>query len=152
MKIFNGSLIPNMFPEPQSRFNGCVVFGVNIHNKNHSQKYSLGLLTSLQFGRILPNAKMIYTYRDPMESIPSTLSLLQHVLNQNSFQTFSLEVQHRYYRQIVMGLIDLYRRFWIEYQNNSQGIYIVNQHHLRSQFSTSIHALFEWLEVPIPRR
>ena len=98
----------------------------------------------------LPNAKMIYTYRDPLESIPSTLSLLQAVLHQKfEFQKCSQELQHRYYRRIVMGLIDLYRRFWMEYQKDDTGIYIMNQYRLKRDFSTTMYALLDWLDVPI---
>jgi omega-hydroxy-beta-dihydromenaquinone-9 sulfotransferase len=102
--------------------------------------------------RHIPQAKLIYTYRDPLQSIPSTLSLLRAVLNQKfSFHQSPQEFQHRYYHRITMGLVDLYRRFWTHYQQNSDGIYIVHQQQLRSNFEPTITDLLNWLDVSISK-
>ncbi len=114
-----------------------------------SKVFSWGADVS-QLQNLLPDAKLVYTYRDPLQSIPSTLSLLRAVLNQKfSFHQLPQHIQHRYYRRITLGLIDLYRRFWMYYQQKPEGIYIVNQHHLHSNFAPTIVKLLQWLDVPI---
>lgn len=59
-----------------------------------------------------PQARVIYTARDPREVIPSTLSLLRSVLKKRyAWDRFSKAKQFRYYRRITDALIELMARF-----------------------------------------
>ena len=100
-----------------------------------------------------PDARLIYTIRDPRESIPSTLSLLRAVLDARfGFCRLSTEVQGRYYRRLTHALLELQRRFWLDWHNrcfDRSRVFLLDHQALRSDFKTKMTELLTWLDIDL---
>ncbi|MBM75248.1 MAG: hypothetical protein CMK59_07590 [Proteobacteria bacterium] len=100
-----------------------------------------------------PDARLIYTIRDPRESIPSTLSLLRAVLNARfGFSSLPKIKQQRYYRRITKSLLMLQRRFWTdwhEHRFDRDRVFLLEHRAVKLHFEEQIQELLSWLGVDV---
>ena len=100
-----------------------------------------------------PDARLVYTIRDPRESIPSTLSLLRAVLDARfGLSQCSAEVQKRYYRRLSRALLELQRRFWEDWHQKrfDRGqVFLLEHRSLKIDFEQQITDLLNWLGVEL---
>ncbi len=101
--------------------------------------------------KLQPDVRLIYTCRSPVESIPSTLSLLRAVLGARfGFDDLSKDHQKRYYRRVARALLELQRRFWEDWEAerfDRKRVFLLEQSQLKEEFKESMSALLSWLEV-----
>ena len=102
-----------------------------------------------EFLDYFPSGKVIYTARDPMEVIPSTLSLLRTVLQERyDWNGISQEKQMRYYSRICDALIELMRRFhlaWSTDQIDRSRCLILPYELLKSDFDGVMNRLCDFV-------
>ena len=98
-----------------------------------------------------PDAKIIYTARDPERTIPSTLSLLYGVLCQRfQFQKLDVGLQKRYFHRLRDALIELMHRFHCDYEADrfdKKQVMILPFGRLKNDFPAVMTELSDFLEV-----
>jgi omega-hydroxy-beta-dihydromenaquinone-9 sulfotransferase len=103
--------------------------------------------------RAFPDARVIYTRRDPRECIPSAMSLLTSVLDAElGFHSLPKELQRRYLDRIYDALVELMRRFHQDWSSGAfpqEQVFLLPHQELRSDFSGTMHRLLEWLGHPV---
>jgi len=111
---------------------------------NKGERY-IGKLFSLsgnlpKFQQSFPDAKVIYMIRDPLQVIPSGLSLVTGVLDKK-FNFWSLDetIQSRFIQRLYIALVELLNRFHEDWSNNridKEKVLIVRFDAMMSNFET----------------
>ncbi len=100
-----------------------------------------------------PDAKMLYLARDPVNVIPSTMSLLVGVLDTSaSFWDLPQDVRDRYLARIYAAIIELMRRFhedWTSGAIPKESVKIVRFDRLMSDFENMMDEICEFCELEI---
>jgi hypothetical protein len=79
--------------------------------------FSLGLRLPL-FLQKFPDAKILYTARDPVEAIPSAMSLVTGVLDKRfGFWKLPAETRQKYLDRLYLALVQLLRGFYEDYSS-----------------------------------
>ena len=103
--------------------------------------------------RAFPDAKVIYTQRDPRECIPSAMSLLTSVLDANlGYSSLPAASKQRYLDRIYAALVELMRRFHEDWSSGAfprEQVFLLPHHRLRTDFEETMHSLLAWLEHPL---
>ncbi len=116
-------------------------------------------ITTLRVKTLLkryPDAKIIYVVRDPLETIPSGMSLLTGVLEQSydMFNSAKPEDLSRYLENLYQGSVYMYRAFHESLKNGdipAENVKIVRYPSLMSDFENTMKGLVEFLEIdPAP--
>jgi hypothetical protein len=109
-----------------------------------------------QFLGEFPDAKILYTVRDPAETIPSTLSLLSSVLDRRfGFWSLAPDIRARYCQRLQRGLITLLRRFDEDRRSGripANRVHIVRYERLVGDFEGAMGAILDFVgHRPEPR-
>ncbi len=98
-----------------------------------------------------PDAKMLYLARDPVNVIPSTMSLLVGVLSQaGDFWELPEPVRERFLTRIYAAVIMLMQRFhddWTEGRIPKENVKIVRFDRLMSEFEVMMDEICEFCEL-----
>ncbi len=126
----------------------------NLISNKHDQY--IGKLFSLSgnlpaFQKRFPNSKILYMIRDPLNLIPSGLSLVTGVLDKKfNFWSLDEKVKERFIRRLYNALVQLMNRFqndWVKGNINKKNIYLVNFDTMMDDFETLMHEVLEFIDV-----
>ena len=126
----------------------------NLISNKHDQY--IGKLFSLsgnlpEFQKRFPNSKILYMIRDPLNLIPSGLSLVTGVLDKKfNFWSLDEEVKKRFIKRLYNALVQLLNRFqddWVKGNINKKNIYLVNFDTMMSDFETLMHEILEFIDA-----
>jgi hypothetical protein len=122
---------------------------------NGNDQY-IGKLFSLSgnlpaFQREFSDSKILYMVRDPLELIPSGLSLVTGVLDKK-FNFWSLEdtIKKRFIKRLYNALIQLMNRFqddWVNEKIDKKSIYLVRFDTMMTDFETLMDEILEFINV-----
>ena len=104
-----------------------------------------------QFLEEFPDAKVIYMVRDPMNVIPSTLSLVSGPLDQRfGFWSQPEEKRQRWVRHVCDGIVDLYRGFYDDWNAGllpPESVFVCTYDRLVGDFEGLMTDLLVFLDV-----
>ncbi len=120
-------------------------------NQLIAKMFSLSVRVS-KYLEYFPDAKIIYTIRDPMETVPSGLSLVTGVLDGKFGFWTRLENKKRneYIERLYNGLLDLSIRFHISYANTEfppEKVKIVPYQRMMNDFEAIMNEIFEFIDI-----
>ena len=125
-----------------------IVFGKN--------KPYLGKLFSLStslpaFQKRFPDAKILYMIREPLNVIPSGLSLVTGVLDKRfGFWNLDKEIRDQYLLRLYNALIELLKRFHYDWVNNNidkSKVLIVKYDKMMSNFDDLMNDILKFVDV-----
>ncbi len=103
-----------------------------------------------EFMEEFPDAKILYTVRDPVAVIPSTMSLVLGVLEKAfGFWNKPEEVRKQWIERMYAGLIMLFRRFhddWTSGRIDHDRVFIVRYDRMMADFDGLMAEMCEFLE------
>ncbi|TAL67315.1 MAG: sulfotransferase [Bacteroidetes bacterium] len=126
----------------------------NLISENHEQiigkLFSLGVRLP-KFLEYFPDAKILYTLRDPLETVPSGLSLVTGVLD-GRFGFWKLPKNKRdfYIERLYSALLELSTRFHDDYVNGKfpkEKIKIVRYDRMMNEFEIEMHEILNFINV-----
>lgn len=107
---------------------------------------------SLRPGQILdffPDGRILYMLRDPVDTIPSGMSLVCGVLDQAfGMSKMDPKLQQMYRDRLYFALCELYRRFhdaWVQNKMDKSRVYIVRYDRLMADFETVMKEMMDFL-------
>jgi len=127
----------------------------NMYFKNKSRfivKSSLFTLRTETLLKRYPDCKLIYVIRDPVETIPSGMSLLTGVLEQ-SYDVFNAtdpQQRERYLENLYQASCHMYRSFYELKRKNTiprTNLRVVAYPRLMADFEETMNELVEFLEI-----
>lgn len=105
------------------------------------------------FLRAYPDAKVLYLARDPMNVIPSTMSLLDSVLNNAiGYRDLPEEVRKRHLERVYSAVVELMRRFhddWVSGAIDHKRVLIVRFDRLMREFEPMMDEICAFCELTI---
>tara|TARA_X000000368_G_scaffold220920_1_gene174402 strand:- start:222 stop:1211 length:990 start_codon:yes stop_codon:yes gene_type:complete len=125
-----------------------IVFGKN--------KPYLGKLFSLStslpaFQKRFPDAKILYMIREPLNVIPSGLSLVTGVLDKRfGFWNLDKEIRDQYLLRLYNALVELLKRFHYDWVNNNidkSKVLIVKYDKMMSNFDDLMNDILKFVDV-----
>ena len=118
--------------------------GRRIVAKFHAMTYRVADILAAQ-----PDARIIYMVRDPMEAIPSAMSLsVMHVENRFGFAALPELTRQRYFRNIYATLLDGYRTFITDWQSgriDRRQVMVVRYDRLMTDFAAVMDELLRFI-------
>ena len=122
---------------------------------NKGERY-IGKLFSLSsnlplFQKKFPDAKILYMIRDPLQVIPSGLSLVTGVLDKR-FHFWSLDefIKKRFIERLYRALVELLIRFHEDWENgniNKEKVFIIRFDSMMNEFDILMDKLLGFLDV-----
>ena len=121
---------------------------------NRSIPY-IGKLFSLStnlpsFQSRFPDAKILYMVRDPLNVIPSGLSLVTGVLDKRfGFWNLNKEKRDQYIERLYKALVTLLKRFHEDWSNNNinrSNVFIVRYDHMMSDFDQLMNGILKFID------
>ena len=122
---------------------------------NNGNRY-IGKLFSLSsnlplFQKKFPDAKILYMIRDPLQVIPSGLSLVTGVLDKR-FHFWSLDesIKKRFIERLYRALVELLIRFHEDWENgniNKEKVFIIRFDSMMNEFDILMDELLGFLDV-----
>jgi omega-hydroxy-beta-dihydromenaquinone-9 sulfotransferase len=98
-----------------------------------------------------PDAFILYMVRDPVEVIPSAMSLVTGVLHQVfKFWDLPEDIKRRYCERLYLGLVDLLRTFhddWVSGAIDRKRVYVVRYDRMMREFDVVMGEMLKFLEV-----
>ena len=122
---------------------------------NKGSRY-LGKLFSLssnlpEFQKKFPDSKIIYMIRDPLQVIPSGLSLVTGVLDKKfNFWSLGIAIQRRFIKRLYKALVELMNRFhedWTNGKIKKEKVLIVKFDFMMSDFENLMESILVFLEI-----
>lgn len=119
-----------------------------------AKQFSTGLRMQSFLDRF-PDAKILYMARDPLEVIPSTMSLVTGVMD-SAFGFWDLpeNLRQRYLERIYIALVSLLQRFqedWTNGKIDQSRVYIVRYERMMSDFEGIMNEVCEFIDhAPSP--
>jgi hypothetical protein len=105
------------------------------------------------FQKHFPDAKIIYMVRDPVEVIPSTMSLMSGPLQAKfGFWDLDPELRSRFLERLYQGLVDLYRGFhddWTGGQIDRSQVFVCPYPRLMNDYEGLMTELVAFLGEPL---
>jgi hypothetical protein len=115
-----------------------------------SKLFSLGMHLP-RFLETFPDAKILYMLRDPLQTIPSGLSLVTGVLDgRYGFWNLQVDKRRRYIENLYAGLLELSLRFHDDYIQGripKEKILVVRFDRLMNDFSALMNEIVEFTET-----
>lgn len=110
--------------------------------------FSLGI-RMVQFLRRFPDAKIIYLVRDPLQTVPSGLSLVTSILDSRfGFWNLPNEKKNQYIERLYASFLELSLRFHHDYTNGNipkENIMIVQYNRLMQDFENVMSEINEFV-------
>jgi hypothetical protein len=124
--------------------------GTRIVAKFHAMTYPVRDILAAQ-----PDAKIVYMVRDPLEAIPSAMSLsVMHVERRFGFADLPERTRQLYYRQIYAALLDGYRTFtadWLSGRTDRTRVMVIRYDRLMTDFPAIMDELLAFIgHIPTP--
>ena len=122
---------------------------------NNSNRY-IGKLFSLssnlpEFQKQYRDAKILYMIRDPINVIPSGLSLVTGVLDKKfGFWTMDDAIKKRFIKRLYLALIELLKRFHQDWENNKiekKKVMIIRFDSMMNDFESLMDDVFDFLNI-----
>ena len=122
---------------------------------NKGDRY-IGKLFSLSgnlpaFQQRFPDAKILYMIRDPLNMIPSGLSLVTGVLDKRyNFWSLDEKIRSRFVERLYIALVELLNRFhddWTNERINKEKVLIVHFDSMMSHFETLMEEIMDFTDV-----
>ena len=122
---------------------------------NNADRY-IGKLFSLSsslpiFQNKYPDAKIIYMIRDPLNVIPSGLSLVTGVLDKKfNFWSLDDQIKKRFIKRLYFALVELLNRFhddWVNNKIDKEKVFIVRFDDMMNNFEELMDGLSAFIEV-----
>tara|TARA_Y100001970_G_scaffold239544_1_gene301601 strand:- start:762 stop:1748 length:987 start_codon:yes stop_codon:yes gene_type:complete len=109
------------------------------------------LSTSLpSFQARFPDAKILYMVRDPLNVIPSGLSLVTGVLHKRfGFWNINKEKRDQYIERLYIALVTLLQRFHEDWSNDNikkSSVFIVRYDHMMNDFDQLMNRIFKFID------
>lgn len=126
----------------------------NLVSENHSlviaKLFSLGVRIP-KFLESFPDARILYTLRDPLETVPSGLSLVTGVLDGRfGFWKLAESVRNKYIERLYSALLELSMRFhddYVEGKIPAANIMIVKFDRLMQDFDKLMDEILDFLKI-----
>ena len=122
---------------------------------NNGNRY-IGKLFSLSsnlplFQKKFPDAKILYMIRDPLQVIPSGLSLVTGVLDKRfHFWSLNESIKKRFIERLYRALVELLIRFHEDWENgniNKEKVFIIRFDSMMNEFDILMDKLLGFLDV-----
>ena len=122
---------------------------------NKGERY-IGKLFSLSsnlpsFQKRYPDAKILYMLRDPLNVIPSGLSLVTGVLDKKfNFWSLDEHIKKRFIKRLYNALVELLNRFhddWVENKINKERVFIVRFDYMMNNFELLMDEILNFIDV-----
>ena len=122
---------------------------------NNDTQY-IGKLFSLSsnlpsFQKKFPKSKILYMIRDPLDLIPSGLSLVTGVLDKKfNFWSLDKQTKSRFIDRLYKALVELLNRFhddWIEGKINKNNVYITKFDTMMTNFERLMDEILEFINI-----
>ena len=122
---------------------------------NKGERY-IGKLFSLSsnlpaFQKRFPDAKVLYMVRDPLNVIPSGLSLVTGVLNKKfNFWSLDEKIRMRFIDRLYNALIELLNRFHHDWTNNNinkENVLVVRFDIMMNDFETLMDQIINFIDI-----
>ncbi|MGF1478598.1 MAG: sulfotransferase [Cyanophyceae cyanobacterium] len=124
-------------------------------NRVVAKLFSLGIYLP-QFLTALPDARILYLVRDPVESIPSAMNLVTDVLDKTfGFWSLPEDVKQRYLERLYWALVKLFERFHRDYTTGAidhERVKVVSYSRLMSDFDNLMAEILEFTEIEPDRK
>ncbi len=121
-------------------------------DRNIAKLFSMSLRPQAALAAF-PEGKFLYMVRDPVNVIPSGMSLLTGVLSKAlPWDKASPESHKRYLERIYLGSLQLYKRFHAAYvagQMPPDRVYIVRYHRLMAEFDVVMREICAFTGQPL---
>jgi hypothetical protein len=145
---------PNIRDTSQRDFNYLKkIWARNLVSENQKRVIPKVFSLSVRIPKFLqafPGAKILYMVRDPLETVPSCLSLITGVLeNRFGFWNLSEEKRQAYINRIYNGLLDLSLTFHENYTSGAisdKSIMIVRYDRMMQDFEGLMAQIMEFVE------
>jgi omega-hydroxy-beta-dihydromenaquinone-9 sulfotransferase len=103
------------------------------------------------FVREFPDAKVLYLARDPLNVIPSTMSLVESVLNTAlGYDQLAPEVKDRHRKRVYSAIVELMRRFHTDWTTDAiphDRVLIVRFDRLMTEFEPMMEEICRFCEL-----
>jgi hypothetical protein len=120
------------------------------HDTVIAKVFSLSTRTP-QFLQRFPDARILYMARDPLNTIPSVMSLVTGVLeNAFGFWKLSPELKSRWFQRLYHGLVELHLRFVADWDNGTidkNRVFIVRYDRMMADFEGMMDEMNKFLGV-----
>lgn len=132
----------------------CLRRNLAWHRKDRaiSKVFTMALRPEATF-RAFPDARMLYMVRDPLEVVPSAMSLVTGVLKQRyPWDRVPEEVRRRYVQRLYQGFLALYRNFhdaWVAGRLPNAQIHIVRYDRMMSDFEAEMTEICAFVGHPM---
>ena len=122
---------------------------------NRGSRY-IGKLFSLSgnlpaFQNHFPDAKVLYMLRDPLNVIPSGLSLVTGVLDKKfNFWSLDENIQSRFIERLYSALVELLNRFhddWIQGKINREKVLVIHYDKMMSDFESLMEEVLTFIDA-----
>jgi len=99
-----------------------------------------------------PDCKMVYLVRDPVETIPSGMSMLTDVLEKSydMFHSTSEDARKRYLENLYQASCEMFRGFHREYSSGripTKNLRVVTYPEMMGDLEATLRDLLEFLEI-----
>ena len=102
------------------------------------------------FQKRFPDAKILYMVRDPLNVIPSGLSLVTGVLDKRfGFWSLDKKIKDRYLERLYNALVELLKRFhedWINGEIDKSGVFVVRYDRMMSNFEELMEDILVFID------
>ena len=123
---------------------------VSGHTRVVSKLFSVGPQLPA-FLEAYPDAKVLYLARDPMNVVPSTMSLLDGVLTTSlGYDKLPAEVRERHQKRVYNAIVSLMRRFhddWVENRIDHDRVLVVRFDRLMQDFEPMMDEICAFCEL-----
>ncbi len=120
------------------------------HHQVVAKLFSLGIRLP-EFLEHFPDAKILYTLRDPMDTVPSGLSLVTGVLDgRYGFWTLPEEKRSFYIERLYNAFLELSLRFHDDFVSgriNTSKVKVVRFDRMMNDFEALMDEIFEFIEI-----
>ena len=120
------------------------------HEQMITKLFSLGIRIP-QFLEYFPDARILYTIRDPLETVPSGLSLVTGVLDGRfGFWKLPEEKRKKYIERLYLAFLELSMRFHDDYISgkiSKEKVKIVRYDRMMNDFEVLMDEIFEFVDI-----
>jgi omega-hydroxy-beta-dihydromenaquinone-9 sulfotransferase len=131
-----------------------------LHSKNLAESKSISKTAfSKSFSLVLdikkildyyPKAKIILLLRDPLEAIPSSMSLARNILEKlYNFNKFDEEIKMNYFKNLYVASKIFYKALYdiLQSPNVNKKVFLIEYKNLKNNFKDEIMHLLNYLEL-----
>jgi hypothetical protein len=122
----------------------------NSYKRAFSKSFSL-IIDIREIFKIFPDSKIILLVRDPMEVIPSSMSLISGLMDKlYSFTKMDIHLQKRFYENLYQASVLFYKSLDKVLTDNNElagRIILINYPEIKNNFSATMIKLIDFLSI-----